>query len=37
MLFVELSYTLATEEAQRIDVDHITDATTYPFFLVSYI
>ena len=28
MLFVELNYTLATEEAERIGVDHIARVTT---------
>ena len=28
MLFVELSYTLATEEAERIGVDHIARMST---------
>lgn len=28
MLFVELSYTLATEEAERIGVDHVARMST---------
>ena len=28
MLFVELSYTLATEEAERIGVDHVARVTS---------